>query len=121
MARNNRSNSSQRWMTEHFNDTYVKKAQQQGYRSRSVFKLIEVNEKDHIIKREMIVIDLGAAPGGWSQYAKKVIGNMGEIIALDILPIEPIEDVSVIKGDFTEQQTLDLLMAKLSGKKANLV
>ncbi|MBN2355953.1 23S rRNA methyltransferase, partial [candidate division KSB1 bacterium] len=84
-----RSKSSGRWMQEHFNDEYVKMAQIKGYRSRAVFKLSEIQDKDHIIKPGMNVIDLGAAPGGWSQFAQEIIGKRNKIIALDILPMEP--------------------------------
>ena len=121
MSESNRSNSSQRWLTEHFNDSYVKQAKSEGYRSRSAFKLAEIQKKDRIIKANNTVLDLGAAPGGWSQYAKQVVGAKGGVIALDILAIEPIAGVDIIKGDFTEQQTLDKLMEIVGNQPVDLV
>jgi len=88
-------------MQEHFDDEYVKKAQAMGYRSRSTFKLIEIQEKDRIIKPGMNIIDLGAAPGGWSEYASKIVGKKNKVIALDLLDIDPIEGVDFIQGDFS--------------------
>ncbi len=116
-----RSKSSHKWLQEHFQDEFVKKAHAQGYRSRAVFKLIEIQEKDRIIKPGMNVLDLGAAPGGWSQYVRKQIGKKNQIIALDILPIEPLEGVEFILGDFTENEVLDTLLDVLGGKKIHLV
>ncbi len=116
-----RSKSSSRWMREHFDDPYVKLAQTQGYRSRAVFKLKEIQEKDRIIKPGMNVIDLGAAPGGWSQFAKQSIGNKNKVIALDLLPMEPIDGVDFILGDFREQTVLDQLRARLEGASVDLV
>jgi 23S rRNA (uridine2552-2'-O)-methyltransferase len=116
-----RSKSSSRWMQEHFNDEYVKMAQVKGYRSRAVFKLKEIQDKDQIIKPGMNIIDLGAAPGGWSQFAREIIGKKNKIIALDILPMEPIEGVDFIQGDFREQAVLDELYAVLDGAEVNLV
>jgi 23S rRNA (uridine2552-2'-O)-methyltransferase len=108
-------------MQEHFNDEYVKMAQVKGYRSRAVFKLEEIQDKDQIIKPGMNIIDLGAAPGGWSQFAREIIGKKNKIIALDILPMEPIEGVDFIQGDFREQAVLDELYAVLDGAEVNLV
>ncbi len=108
-------------MQEHFNDEYVKMAQVKGYRSRAVFKLDEIQDKDQIIKPGMNIIDLGAAPGGWSQFAREIIGKKNKIIALDILPMEPIEGVDFIQGDFREQAVLDELYAVLDGAEVNLV
>ncbi len=85
-----RSKSSSRWLHEHFNDPYVKKAQEQGYRSRAVFKLLEVQQKDRILRQGMTVLDLGAAPGGWSQVAADIVGDQGLVIASDILAMDPI-------------------------------
>ncbi|MEF3076415.1 23S rRNA (uridine(2552)-2'-O)-methyltransferase RlmE [Methylobacter sp. Wu1] len=116
-----RSKSSSRWMQEHFSDEYVKMAQVKGYRSRAVFKLNEIQDKDQIIKPGMNIIDLGAAPGGWSQFAREIIGKKNKIIALDILPMEPIEGVDFIQGDFREQAVLDELYAVLDGAEVNLV
>ncbi len=108
-------------MQEHFADEYVKMAQAQGYRSRAVFKLKEIQEKDQLIKPGMNIIDLGAAPGGWSQFARPIIGKKNKIIALDILPIDPIEGVDFIQGDFREQAVLDQLYAVLDGAPINMV
>ncbi|WP_432741428.1 23S rRNA (uridine(2552)-2'-O)-methyltransferase RlmE [Methylobacter sp. G7] len=116
-----RSKSSSRWMQEHFDDEYVKMAQAQGYRSRAVFKLKEIQDKDQLIKPGMNIIDLGAAPGGWSQYARQIIGKKDKIIALDILAMDPLEGVDFIQGDFREQAVLDQLFAVLGGAPINLV
>ncbi len=116
-----RSKSSNQWMQEHFDDEYVKKAQQMGYRSRSTFKLIEIQDKDKIIKPGMNVIDLGAAPGGWSEYARKIVGKQNRVVALDLLEIEPIAGVDFIQGDFRENDVLDELYKVLEGKSVDLV
>lgn len=116
-----RTKSSNRWMQEHFDDEYVKMAQKLGYRSRAVFKLKEIQDKDHLLKPGMRIVDLGAAPGGWSQYAKQLLGNQCQIIALDILDIEPIDGVEFIQGDFREQAVFEQLMAALEGKRVDLV
>lgn len=108
-------------MQEHFDDEYVKMAQAQGYRSRAVFKLKEIQDKDQLIKPGMNIIDLGAAPGGWSQYARQIIGKKDKIIALDILAMDPLEGVDFIQGDFREQAVLDQLLALLGGAPINLV
>lgn len=116
-----RTKSSARWLKEHFTDTYVKQAQEAGYRSRAVYKLLEINERDHILRPGMTVVDLGAAPGGWSQVAGNVLGSKGRIIALDILAMEPLPGVSFIQGDFTEQQALNALIEAMHGERAGLV
>ena len=116
-----RSKSSKRWLNEHFDDEYVRRAQQEGYRSRAVYKLIEIQQKDHILKPGMTVIDLGAAPGSWTEYAVKKLGSKGRMIALDILPMEPIEGVEIIQGDFREDAVLQQLMELMSGAGADLV
>lgn len=108
-------------MQEHFDDEYVKKAQAMGYRSRSTFKLIEIQEKDRIIKPGMNIIDLGAAPGGWSEYASKIVGKKNKVIALDLLEIDPIEGVDFIQGDFREDDVLDALYKLLDGSAIDLV
>ena len=97
-----RTKSSRRWLAEHFSDPYVKRAQQEGYRSRAAYKLLEIQEKDKLFKPGMVVVDLGAAPGGWSQIAVKLVGRNGRIFALDILPMDEIPGVDFIQGDFTE-------------------
>ena len=116
-----RSKSSKRWLAEHFDDHYVKLAQQKGWRSRSAFKLLELNEKYDLIKPGMIVVDLGAAPGGWCQLAVSLVGARGKVIGLDILPVEPLPEVHIIEGDFTEDEALRELEAVLDGQTVDLV
>ena len=113
--------SSRRWMHEHLNDEYVKKAQKEGYRCRAVYKLLEIIEKKHIISKGDTVLDLGAAPGGWSQVAVKITGKSGLVIASDILPIEEINGVNFIQGDFTEQSVYDVLMNLIKGSSIDIV
>jgi len=108
-------------MQEHFDDEYVKMAQAQGYRSRAVFKLKEIQEKDKFIKPGMNVVDLGAAPGGWSQLVRPLLGKKSKLIALDILPIEPIDGVVFIQGDFRETTVLDELTATLDSAHVDIV
>ncbi len=116
-----RSKSSKKWLKEHFEDEFVQRSQKDGYRSRAIYKLIEIQEKDHLLKPGMTVIDLGAAPGGWSEYAVKILGKKGRMIALDILPMEPIPDVQIIQGDFREEEVLDELLEAIGKDKADLV
>lgn len=116
-----RSKSSNQWLQEHFNDEYVKLAQARGYRSRAIFKLMEIQEKDKIIKPGMNVIDLGAAPGGWSQYVRQIISKTDRIIALDILEMELLEGVDFIQGDFREEAVLNQLHEMLDGEVINVV
>ncbi len=116
-----RSKTSQRWLKEHFDDIYVQKAQQEGYRSRAVYKLMEIQEKDRLIRPGMVVVELGAAPGGWSQYVAQCLGGRGRMIALDILPMDALADVTFIQGDFREQAVLDALYAELGDSAVNLV
>lgn len=116
-----RSKSSHLWLREHFDDEYVKKAQQEGYRSRAVYKLKEIQEKDHIIQPSFKIVDLGAAPGGWSQYAAQLIGKNGRIVASDILPMDPLAFVEFVQGDFREESVLNELLHLLGDDKAHLV
>ncbi|MEI7841030.1 MAG: 23S rRNA (uridine(2552)-2'-O)-methyltransferase RlmE [Methylococcaceae bacterium] len=116
-----RTKSSTQWMQEHFDDEYVKMAKAQGYRSRAVFKLKEMNEKDKLIKAGMNIVDLGAAPGGWSQFARELLGKEGRLVALDILPFEPIDGVDMIIGDFREESVLNELYAVLNHAPIHLV
>ena len=116
-----RTKSSTQWMQEHFDDPYVKMAQAQGYRSRAVFKLKEINDKDNLIKSGMNIVDLGAAPGGWSQFARQLLGKNGRLVALDILPMDPLEDVDMIIGDFREESVLNELYAILDNAPIQLV
>ena len=116
-----KSKSSKNWLKEHFDDPYVKLAQEAGYRSRAVFKLQEINDKDHILKAGRSVVDLGSAPGGWSEYAREILPDSTPIFALDILEMEPVEGVTIIQGDFTEESVLNKLLETLNGQKINLV
>lgn len=116
-----RSKSSKRWLQEHFDDTYVKRAQAEGLRSRAVFKLTELDEKYGLLAPGMVVVDLGAAPGGWSEVVAPRVGKGGRVIALDVLPMEPLPGVEFIEGDFTEAEPLEALETALGGSKANLV
>ncbi|NJN47102.1 MAG: 23S rRNA (uridine(2552)-2'-O)-methyltransferase RlmE [Candidatus Competibacteraceae bacterium] len=108
-------------MKEHFSDPYVQQAQQQGYRSRAVFKLKEIQDKDRLLKPGMTVIDLGAAPGGWSQLAAQLVGRKGRIIALDRLPMDPLDGVEFIQGDFHDLDSYDQLLQRLDGRTVDLV
>lgn len=116
-----RSKSSSRWLREHFDDVYVKRAQSEGWRSRAVFKLEELLERDQLLKPGMTVVDLGAAPGGWSQLVRARLGDRGRIIALDILPMQGIGGVEFIEGDFREENILKQLEDCLEGQKVDLV
>jgi 23S rRNA (uridine2552-2'-O)-methyltransferase len=116
-----RSKSSSRWLKEHFDDKYVLRAQQEGYRSRAAYKLLEIQQKDQILKKGMTVVDLGAAPGGWSQIAADLVGHQGQVIALDILPMDPLPEVTVIEGDFQDDAVLNELMAAINGQPVDLV
>ena len=113
--------SSRRWMHELLSDEFVKKAQKEGYRSRAVYKLLEIVEKKAIIRNGDKVLDLGAAPGGWSQVAAKLVGSQGKVIASDILPIELIDGVDFLQGDFTEQSVYDELLVMTDGSKVDVV
>ncbi len=115
------SKTSKRWLKEHFADEYVMKAQKEGYRSRAAYKLLEIQEKDRIIKQGMTVIDLGAAPGSWSMIAKQLVGSKGEVIALDILPMDPIVGVNVIQGDFTDDEVYQKLLKMVENSPVDLV
>ena len=119
--RHSRSKSSRQWLKDHFDDIYVKQAQKSGYRSRAVYKLLEIQEKDHILKRGMIVVDLGAAPGGWSQVASHIVGSSGKVVALDILPMESLAHVEFLQGDFTEPSVFEQLLRVLAGQEVDLV
>ncbi len=116
-----RSKSSREWLDRHLNDEYVKKAQVEGYRSRAVYKLLEIQNRDHLIQPGDVVVDLGAAPGGWSQVVHKIVTPKGAVFALDILPMEAIDGVTFIEGDFREQQPFDKLRVALNGRDVDLV
>ena len=116
-----RSKTSAGWLKEHFDDEYVKRAQQEGYRSRASYKLLELNERDHLVKPGMTVVDLGAAPGGWAQIAADIVGRKGQVIALDILPMDPIPEVIIVEGDFREEAVLQQLLSEIDGRPVDLV
>ncbi|MPX91252.1 MULTISPECIES: 23S rRNA (uridine(2552)-2'-O)-methyltransferase RlmE [Salinivibrio] len=121
MANKKHSASSGRWLKEHFDDKYVHEAQKKGYRSRAIFKLEEIQQKDRILKPGMTVVDLGAAPGGWSQYAATQVGDDGQVIACDILPMDPMPGVSFLQGDFREQAVLDTLLERIQPNQVDVV
>ncbi len=116
-----RSKSSSRWLQEHFNDHYVKESQKDGYRSRASYKLLEIQHKDKLLKPGMVVVDLGSAPGGWSQVAAPIVGDKGMVLASDILPMDSLENVTFIQGDFTESAVFDQLLAALDGRPVDVV
>ncbi|WP_028302948.1 23S rRNA (uridine(2552)-2'-O)-methyltransferase RlmE [Oceanospirillum maris] len=116
-----RSKTSASWLKEHFDDRYVQKSRDDGYRSRASYKLLELNEKDKLFRSGMTVVDLGAAPGGWSQVAIEKVGENGVVIASDILEMEPIADVTFIQGDFTEETVYDEIMASIGDRPVDMV
>lgn len=116
-----RTRTSKGWMQEHVNDEFVKRAQRDGYRARAAYKLIEIDDKDHLIKPGMTIVDLGSTPGSWSQVAVQRLKGQGKVIALDLLEMQGIGGVDFIQGDFREQAVLDQLEAKLEGKLVDLV
>lgn len=116
-----RSKSSNRWLDEHFKDAYVKQSQKDGYRSRASYKLLELDKKDKLLKPGMTVVDLGSAPGGWSQVAAERVGEKGTVLASDILDMDAIAGVAFIQGDFTEEAVLAQLLDALGEQKADLV
>jgi len=116
-----KTKSSHRWLKEHFDDPYVKKAQHEGYRSRAVYKLQEIQEKDRLIQKGLTIVDLGAAPGGWSQYVARILDNQGRIIASDILPIDPIAFVEFVEGDFREDAVFNELLTLIGNTPVDLV
>ena len=116
-----RSKSSKQWLKEHFDDAYVKRSQEEGYRSRAVYKLLEIQDKEGIIKAGMTVVDLGAAPGGWSQVVADLVGGQGNVIASDILPMDSLAGVEFFQGDFTEDAVFRQLLGMLPEEGADLV
>jgi 23S rRNA (uridine2552-2'-O)-methyltransferase len=116
-----RSKSSGNWLREHFDDQYVKQSKIDGYRTRASYKLLEINEKDKLFRQGMTVVDLGAAPGGWSQVAVQLVGHNGTVVASDILPMNPIAGVTFIQGDFTEEDVYNRIIDTMAGRLADLV
>ena len=115
------SKTSKQWMREHVNDPFVQLAQKEGYRSRAAYKLLEIDARDHLLKPGAVVVDLGAAPGGWSQVAAGKVGRSGKVIALDLLPLDPLSGVDFIQGDFRDDAVLGQLEALLQGRPVGLV
>ena len=115
------SKSSSAWMQEHIDDPYVKKAQKDGYRARAAYKLLAINEKTNLIKKGMTVVDLGSAPGSWSQVAGKLVGEKGVLIASDILPMDTLPDVTFIQGDFREADVFERIMAEVGNRQVDVV
>lgn len=116
-----RSKSSHQWIQRHVNDEYVKRSQADGYRSRASYKLLEIQERDSLIQPGQVIVDLGAAPGGWSQVAVKLVGKKGRVLATDLLEMDPVPGVDFVQGDFREQAVVDKLINILDGGKVDLV
>lgn len=116
-----RSKTSKQWMREHVNDVYVQRAKSEGYRSRAAYKLLEIAARDRLLKPGMVVVDLGAAPGGWSQVARAQVGARGLVLALDLLEMEPLPGVTFLQGDFREDAVVAALAAALAGRTVDLV
>ena len=116
-----RSKTSKHWLKEHFDDQYVKQSQQEGYRSRASYKLLEINKKDKLFRKGMTVVDLGATPGGWSQVAADLVGEQGMVIASDILPMDSVANVEFVQGDFTEDAVYEQIVSVLDGRPVDLV
>jgi len=116
-----RSKSSHQWIQRHVNDEYVKRSQADGYRSRASYKLLEIQERDGLIQPGQVIVDLGAAPGGWSQVAVKLVGHKGRVLATDLLEMDPVQGVDFVQGDFREQAVVDELINLLDGRKVDLV
>ncbi|MBI1906323.1 MAG: RlmE family RNA methyltransferase [Rhodocyclales bacterium] len=116
-----RTKTSKAWMCEHVNDAYVQRAKAEGYRSRAAFKLMEIDERDKLLLAGMVVVDLGAAPGSWSQVAVRRAGAHGRVIALDLLPVAPMPGLTVIEGDFLEAEVLEQLETSLGGARVDVV
>ena len=116
-----RTKTSKQWMMEHVNDVYVQRAKAEGYRSRAAYKLIEIAARDKLLRQGMVVVDLGAAPGGWSQVAAAQVGARGRVIALDMLPMEAMRNVTFLQGDFREDAVIHALEQELAGRSIDLV
>jgi len=116
-----KSHSSKQWLRRHVNDPYVQRSKKEGYRSRSAYKLIEIDERDKLLRPGMVLVDLGAAPGGWSQVAAKRLGPAGKVVAIDLLEVDPISGVTFIRGDFGSKKGLEAVEAALQGRRVDLV
>lgn len=116
-----KSHSSKQWLRRHVNDPYVQRSKKEGYRSRSAYKLTEIDDRDKLLKPGMLVVDLGAAPGGWSQVAAKRVGAKGMVVAIDLLPMEPIAGVTLLQADFANQQGLEAVEKSIQGRKVDVV
>ena len=116
-----KSHSSKQWLRRHVNDPYVQRSKREGYRSRSAYKLTEIDERDRILGPGMLVVDLGAAPGGWSQVAAKRVGPKGTVVAIDLLPVEPISGVTILQADFASEEGLSAVEECIQGRKAAVV
>ena len=116
-----KSHSSKRWLRRHVSDPYVQRSKKEGYRSRSAYKLTEIDERDKLLKPGMVVVDLGSAPGGWSQVLGKRLGPSGTVVAIDLLPMEPVSGVTFVQGDFTKKSGLAAIDHALNGRKADVV
>ena len=116
-----RHKHSKQWLRDHADDEFVRRARQEGYRSRAAYKLQEIDERYRVLRCDMIVVDLGASPGGWSQYARQKVGTGGRVVAQDILPMDPLPGVDFLLGDIRDSAVLDLLVTSLSGASADLV
>ncbi|WP_341503363.1 23S rRNA (uridine(2552)-2'-O)-methyltransferase RlmE [Gallaecimonas sp. GXIMD4217] len=121
MGKKKRSASSRRWLKEHFDDRFVQEAQKKGLRSRAVFKLEEIQLRDKLLRPGMTVVDLGAAPGGWSQYATEIVGDKGRVIACDILPMDSLPGVDFLQGDFRDEAVLNALLERVGGQQVDVV
>lgn len=116
-----RKKSSRRWLARNAKDEYVKRSRREGYRSRAAFKLLEIEKKDHLFKHGQHIVDLGASPGGWSQVAQRLTGDKGRVVAMDLLPMQQIQGVEFIQGDFREDEPLTQLRGLLKGDRVDLV
>ena len=116
-----KSHSSKQWLRRHLSDPYVKRSKREGYRSRSAYKLLEIDARDHLLAAGQLIVDLGSAPGGWSQVAARKVGAKGKVVALDLLEMEPVAGVTFLRGDFTSDVALDAVRVALEGRKADLV
>jgi len=116
-----KSQSSKQWLRRHVNDPYVQRSKKEGYRSRSAYKLTEIDERDKVLRPGMLVVDLGAAPGGWSQVAAKRVGEKGTVVAIDLLPVEPIAGVTILEADFASEEGLGAVEGSIGKRRVDLI